>query len=163
MDSFPNLFGQGTLFGGSDGVKWMLQYPYALPNLLCSILLFAEAAAVMLFLRETLPSQKHSPGLITYLVHMAKGVLSILKPNKLHGYNLLENGHDLAMHEKEIPNASDMSPIIETVSEKDPSAKPPQRLPFHRIWTSNVLFTLLSIAIFDFHMGYVFISSVTLF
>jgi len=28
-----------------------------------------------------------------------------------------------------------------------------QRLPFRRIWTPNVLWTLLSIAIFDFHMG----------
>lgn len=28
-----------------------------------------------------------------------------------------------------------------------------QRLPFRRIWTSNVCWTLLSVAIFDFHMG----------
>jgi len=31
--------------------------------------------------------------------------------------------------------------------------RPPQRLPFRRVWTSNVLWTLVSIAIFDFHMG----------
>jgi hypothetical protein len=28
-----------------------------------------------------------------------------------------------------------------------------QRLPFRRIWTSNVLWVLLTVAIFDFHMG----------
>ena len=31
--------------------------------------------------------------------------------------------------------------------------KPVHRLPFSKIWTSNVVFTLLSTAIFDFHMG----------
>jgi hypothetical protein len=32
---------------------------------------------------------------------------------------------------------------------------PAQILPFQRIWTTNVVFTLIMTAFFDFHLGYI--------
>lgn len=35
-----------------------------------------------------------------------------------------------------------------------------KRLPFHRIWTRNVVFTLITVAFFEFHLGYASLKSV---
>jgi hypothetical protein len=37
-----------------------------------------------------------------------------------------------------------------------PKQSPNPQLPFHRIWTSNVILTMLSQAFFDFHLGSVY-------
>lgn len=31
--------------------------------------------------------------------------------------------------------------------------KPARKLPFSRIWSKNVIFTLITVAFFDFHLG----------
>ena len=43
------------------------------------------------------------------------------------------------------------------LNEKEPLEIPPPRprLPFRRIWTSNVILTMVSQAFFEFHLGYV--------
>ena len=50
--SYPGVFGEGSVFGGKDGVWWMKRWPYALPNLLSAVFLFGSAAAVFLGLEE---------------------------------------------------------------------------------------------------------------
>ncbi|CAG8312116.1 unnamed protein product [Penicillium nalgiovense] len=53
VNSFPQLFGPGSLLGGKEGVWWMQRWPYALPNLLSTIFIFASFLAVFLGLDET--------------------------------------------------------------------------------------------------------------
>ncbi|OCK74211.1 MFS general substrate transporter [Lepidopterella palustris CBS 459.81] len=148
--SFPTAFGPHSLFGGEAGVIWMIEYPYALPSLLCAALLFLEAVAVALLLRETLPTQKHTRWQDSYMVEMTKGIISVLTSRRYQGYTPFGSSQLPSLVERD---SISMSPVVEYSNEKNPAAKPLQRLPFHRIWTSTVLFTLLSIAIFDFHMG----------
>ncbi|KAJ3549976.1 hypothetical protein NM208_g216 [Fusarium decemcellulare] len=63
IDSLPNLFGPGSLFGGDNGVQWMANFPYALPNLFCSLLLMTSALGVILALDETHPLlRRYGPG-----------------------------------------------------------------------------------------------------
>lgn len=52
VKSYPNLLGPGSLLGGKDGVWWMQHWPYALPNVLSAIFIFASAVAVFLGLDE---------------------------------------------------------------------------------------------------------------
>ncbi|OCL04877.1 MFS general substrate transporter, partial [Glonium stellatum] len=151
--SFPNTFGPHSLLGGKNGVAWMIKYPYALPSLLCTILLFIESAVVIIFLRETLPIQKQLQRKDSYIVEMARGILSMLRSRKSYGYTPLGTSNASAYQQDEERGVIALTSIIDTENEKSPAAKPLQRLPFHRIWTPNVLFTLLSIAVFDFHMG----------
>ncbi|KAJ5173016.1 hypothetical protein N7492_005609 [Penicillium capsulatum] len=53
VNSFPGLFGPGSFLGGKNGVWWMQHWPYALPNVLSAIFIFASMVAVFLGLDET--------------------------------------------------------------------------------------------------------------
>jgi MFS family permease len=52
VNSYPWLFGPGSFFGGQDGVWWMKNWPYALPNLVSAIFLTISFTAVFLGLDE---------------------------------------------------------------------------------------------------------------
>lgn len=63
IDSLPSLFGPGSFFGGRDGVQWMSRFPYALPNVVCALLLVTSAFGVIFALGETHPLLRHDkPG-----------------------------------------------------------------------------------------------------
>lgn len=57
------------------------------------------------------------------------------------------------------PITNSPAPVLEMATFEDPHGEPKTpspsqaRLPFRRIWTKNVVFTLLTSAVFDFHMG----------
>ena len=50
--TFPHAFGPRSRFGGKDGIGWMLKYPYALPNIVCALLLTLCLLLVVLGLEE---------------------------------------------------------------------------------------------------------------
>lgn len=52
VNSFPWLFGAGSVFGGKTGVWWMQNWPYALPNLLSAFFIILAFIAVFLGLDE---------------------------------------------------------------------------------------------------------------
>jgi hypothetical protein len=52
VTNYPGLFGPGSLIGGKDGVQWMMNYPYALPNLISACFLLGSAFVVILGLEE---------------------------------------------------------------------------------------------------------------
>lgn len=58
INSLPWLFGPGSIFGGPDGVRWMRDFPYALPNIVCASILITSAFAVFVGLDETHPQLK---------------------------------------------------------------------------------------------------------
>lgn len=118
VKSYPNLL------GGSYVSKVLDAFPYALPSLLCTALLFAEAALVLAFLKETLPTKRHDLSLTDQLGDMYRGISSVLLSRDTH-----------CTHNEKLSQRS--SPV----------------LPFSQIWSPNVLWTFLSVAIFDLHMG----------
>jgi MFS family permease len=50
--NYPHLFGPGSLLGGKHGVRWMQHWPFALPNFLSAVFIFASLLAVLLGLDE---------------------------------------------------------------------------------------------------------------
>lgn len=62
LRTFPQLFGPGTVFGGKDGVWWMRQWPFALPNVLSAIFILASLIAVFLGLDEVSGFRIHTRG-----------------------------------------------------------------------------------------------------
>jgi MFS family permease len=115
------------VFSGSYVTSLLEAFPYALPSLLCTALLFAEAGLVVTFLEETLPTKRHDRSFADQLADMYHGIACVL----------LGRGSQYA----------------HISSEKHSQTSPPARLPFSKVWTPNVLWTLLSVAIFDLHMG----------
>lgn len=56
VNTFPHAFGPGSNLGGTDGVGWMLKYPYALPNLANGFLLLIAVLLVIFGLEEVFTS-----------------------------------------------------------------------------------------------------------
>lgn len=52
INSYPQLFGPGSFFGGKDGVWWMNRWPFALPNILSAIYIFSAFLAILFGLDE---------------------------------------------------------------------------------------------------------------
>jgi MFS family permease len=50
--SYPGFFGEGSFFGGKEGVWWMRRWPYALPNFVAALFLFCSAMFVLFGLEE---------------------------------------------------------------------------------------------------------------
>lgn len=120
--SYPRVFGSTHASGLLEA------FPYALPSLLCSALLFTEAGLVVVFLEETLATKQHGRSFLDQLSHVSQGITGILFDRN--------DGASWSTSEK-----------------RGASGYQSARLPFSKIWTPNVLWTLLSVAIFDLHMG----------
>lgn len=148
LENFPNLFAEGSTFGGADGIQWMKKYPYALPNLLCTVLLLAEALLVHYGLDETLKGKRRFEP-----IRFVQETYANMKDAKAHGYRKLQAVQREGLLSNTERNGSLELERLHSNGEKTDPTPIIQRLPFRRIWTPNVLWTLLSIAIFDFHMG----------
>ncbi|KAF3926451.1 hypothetical protein AA313_de0206674 [Arthrobotrys entomopaga] len=56
IEAHPNLFGPGSWLGGKDGIGWMKEFPYALPNLVSASFLTFSFFLALFGLEETNPS-----------------------------------------------------------------------------------------------------------
>lgn len=52
VSNLPGIFGPGSFLGGKDGVRWMERWPFALPNVLSALFMFAAFLAIWLGLDE---------------------------------------------------------------------------------------------------------------
>ncbi|KAL9094966.1 MAG: hypothetical protein Q9165_002916 [Trypethelium subeluteriae] len=50
--NYPHIFGPDSTLGGTQGVRWMMKFPYALPNIVSAGFLFCSALGVILGLEE---------------------------------------------------------------------------------------------------------------
>lgn len=153
VKSYPNLFGPNSPFGGATGVQWLMKYPYALPMLVNCILLTLCAVLVAVGLEETLEACKGKPGLGAFVVKLFVRGMQAVVPRSSYLYSKLPlQDH----HEEESLLARQQPDPTESYELEEKAAKPKRRaqvLPFRRIWTKNVLCTLLAQAFFDFQMG----------
>ncbi|PGH09221.1 hypothetical protein AJ79_05750 [Helicocarpus griseus UAMH5409] len=154
VTSYPRLFGVNSTFGGSTGVQWLIKFPYALPMLLNALFMGSCAVLVWLFLEETLDACKNGPTLWAYLLGMISRGQDLLSSRSSHRYSR-PAFQDSDGTENLLRNSEDYPPAYE-LQERANKVRQPMRkrvLPFRRIWTSNVLCTLLAQAFFDFQMG----------
>lgn len=52
VELYPSVFGPGSRLGGANGVQWMTDYPYALPNLVNAFFFLFSIVLVVLGLQE---------------------------------------------------------------------------------------------------------------
>lgn len=136
--SFPRIFGENSIFGGQDGVWWMKEWPYALPNIFTAAFMTVSASVVILGMEETLETLKNKRDYGLRLGDLLKRHVFRRRPQS---YQL-------------VPDAD--SPIEDI--EMRPATKavhPKQRgkLPFRRIWTYNVVATLVAHGMLACHLG----------
>ncbi|GAB7337866.1 hypothetical protein MBLNU457_4261t2 [Dothideomycetes sp. NU457] len=156
VHTYPSLFGPKSSFGGATGVQWMERYPYAVANMLSSFLLWGEAILVFLFLTETLKGYRKMEISRFDPVSVVYAIIDTFKGLKHKGARALNESAMLKrglLSDRE-DHSIELDRVAEGLDENEKGQqRAPQRLPFRRIWTTNVLWTLLTIAIFDFHMG----------
>ncbi|CAI6332037.1 unnamed protein product [Periconia digitata] len=151
VGSYPSVFGPGSSLGGRDGVHWMIKWPYALPNLLSAVFLLVAALSIFFFLEETSELCKHNfdPGL-----QIGRWIRKhIFRERSASGYESIPFSHDewasaASLELQPTPTDENYSPM----QARQPSSKR-NKLPFKRIWTTNVMMTLLSHFIMACHVG----------
>ncbi|PNY27557.1 membrane protein [Tolypocladium capitatum] len=132
--TLPGLFGDEAVFG----FQWIQDYPYALPSLMNCIFLTIVTAVVFLFLEET---SKERGGRFDYGLYLGNRIRQAVFGNRKR------HGGYAHVHARQQDNLmGNLSTTAEPLSTT-------RRLPFHRVWTRNVLFTLLTSAFYDFHLG----------
>ncbi|KAL6154429.1 hypothetical protein ACJQWK_02035 [Exserohilum turcicum] len=145
--SYPSLFGSHSVFGGKDGVWWMKQYPYALPNLVSAIFLFLSSVAVLFLLEETGELCKDRPDFGLKIGRWIRRTIFRQDVAPEAGYNIVPS-HDLELQPTPTsPHANG------TASFDKPSKLVRQKLPFRHIWTRNLITTLCAHAALAIHVG----------
>lgn len=151
VKAYPRLFGPNSSFGGEHGIRWLVKYPFALPMLANFFFLSFCAFCVAIGLEETLESCKGKPGLGVFTMRIVTRVLKAVLPSSSPLYSRLPFND----YEEAGPLLNRAMEPTESYEMEEKAAKPRKKrvLPFRRIWTKNVLCTLLAQAFFDFQMG----------
>ncbi|KAH7310495.1 major facilitator superfamily domain-containing protein [Stachybotrys elegans] len=132
--TLPSIFGEGAILG----FQWIRDYPFALPSLMNALFLTLATAVIYLFLEETLEERRGKPDYGLELGSRLKQKLFGTQPHT--GYAKVTVHEDIAME-------------VRTSKPASKPARPVRRLPFYRLWTRNVIFTLITGAFYDFHLG----------
>ncbi|EEQ29829.1 hypothetical protein McanMca71_007516 [Microsporum canis] len=150
ISNYPSLFGPGSWLGGADGVSWMVKWPFALPNLVTAVFILCSAAAISLGLEETheVARSRGDMG-----IRVGKAISRYLGLSRHSDYQALDG-----LADPDTPDSFDM----ELEGRRPASAQRPlnggntaprrrKRLPFRKIWTRNVLLTLVAHIFLNFH------------
>ncbi|KAL7799022.1 major facilitator superfamily domain-containing protein [Trichoderma ceciliae] len=147
--SYPSLFGNMDFF---------VKFPYATPNIVSSLFLFSAAVAVWLGLEETLDALGDAPpDLGTRL-----GKRLLVRYRKRFGASPEAEGYSSVPGSDVELRGGDATPPT-----RKSTKRYTRRLPFRRIFTRNVLVTLVAQFFLTFHVGtfnslwFVFLSTPT--
>jgi MFS family permease len=134
---------------------WIMRFPYAAPYLVSSLLLFVEALFVHFLVDETLESPSIDMAALVRRM-LARGFftkghrprrrkeMAVSREERRDG--LLAARHGASFELEPLGTRGEEE---EELEEDKPRPKP--RLPFSRIWTMNLAWTLLTVSVFDFH------------
>lgn len=153
--SYPTLFGRDSVFGGTAGVRWMLYWPYLTPNLMSAVVVSVSLLTIFFGLNETLSSVKDKPDRGRALGRRLWNSIQMKK----HRYVPLETVDERPSDGNEEQREGLLNDERGTQDiESKPDTKPvkatlKKKLPFRRIFTPNVLFTLLAHFTTAFHIG----------
>lgn len=159
VHSLPDVFGPGSLLGGHDGVAWMRAYPYALPNLVCATLLTIATIGVILGLDETHPQLRHNPDRgrrLGGLLHRTLFGGSRSKNVDNHEYEPLATNNNQTSPESEalvIASVDEEEEDVEQASQTRPKPVAEEKAPLRRLWSRNVIITLIQHHVQTLHVS----------
>ncbi|KAI9820715.1 MAG: hypothetical protein M1827_005085 [Pycnora praestabilis] len=151
------LFGPlvGGLLSSQTGNGSLKAYPYAPPNLFIAAIYAVAATGVFFGLEETLENFQHTEG--SFAQQAWKKILrkfSSRGGSSDHAYAAINS------EEPDAATSAPSSPLVEISHSRNTSTLPPPgplkrkaKLSFYRIWTANVLLTMLAHFIISGHLG----------
>ncbi|CAI7653127.1 unnamed protein product [Penicillium glandicola] len=145
VNSFPQFFGPGSILGGKEGVWWMQRWPYALPNLLSAVFIFASFLAVFLGLDETHEIARYRGD---WGRKLGKRLTRAWTRRPQHYRPLTRSRDDASVYtDDSVGNWS--TPSSPARSRVHP--RPHKKIGFRQIWTRNVILTLIAQFLLAFH------------
>lgn len=139
----PGIFGEGAVFGFS----WIHDFPYALPSVINAFFLATAGWAVFFALEETSPARRGKFDIGLALAARFKDF--VLRRQDNGGYSKIHLQQ--AWEAAETADLAEEKPAV-SISQTTPLALR-RKLPFSRLFTKNVIFTLVTEAFYDFHLG----------
>ena len=143
--NMPWLFGPDGVFnttGDPSGVKWAIQYPYALPALVTAAVLGCSLILAVLGLKETLPGMESHTDLGLRAGAAFVRLIRRLKPSRWnHDYMAVNDKEDTSVEETDL---CDEKPEFTEI-------KPKQAMPFRQVWTRTVVCSLVSFGLLPLH------------
>ncbi|KAJ5681887.1 uncharacterized protein N7477_001827 [Penicillium maclennaniae] len=139
VNSFPQIFGPGSIIGGKDGVWWMEHWPYALPNVLSAIFIFISLLAVFLGLEETHETGRYR---VDWGRRLGKKIARLCSGRPRHYRRLNTDAEDESLYME--GSVGTWSAPSSPTRSRMPVPRPHKRPSFRQIWTKNVLLTLLA-------------------
>ncbi|EFW15126.1 hypothetical protein D8B26_004526 [Coccidioides posadasii str. Silveira] len=146
VKNYPGLFGPGSLIGGKDGVWWMKQWPYALPNFISALFMLIALVAVFLGLDETHEIVKHRSDWGRWLWKKVARRPSSYTYRPLNQTFDEERVDSIDLQPSEPARSAPASPT----TNRTPTIRR-KRPPFRQVWTRNVLLTLLTHFVLPLH------------
>jgi len=149
VPTFPGLFGKNSVFGGADGVQWMLKYPYALPNLVFFNVFVFSICLVKFGLEETHMERRHLPDRGLQIGRtFARFMMNKFWRRDTTQYQEIDHATDI-----ELDTQHQHQRNISLISNTSTTPKRRQKLPYRRIFTPNVCFTFLAAALTHIHVA----------
>lgn len=150
---YPSVFGPGSPFGGKDVVSWLKQYPYALPNVVMAVFTFLTAALALFGLKETHKERRHHTDFGIRMWQAMRRAFRRLffhhRSSNPNAYAILEGASTSdtrnSASENFIREDHSHTSVMKTTTTK--------RLPFRRIFTRNVVLTILTHFLLATHVG----------
>lgn len=147
VSSLSWLFGPHGRFnvhGNPDGVRWALDYPYALPALMNAMVLAGNLVLAVLGLRETLPGKE---AIQDYGLRAGRALTlcfrAYIYPRRARGYATVGSQDNELLIEEPDHGEKPAAAIL-----PDKKAEP---RPFRQIWTREVLSSLVSFGLLPLH------------
>lgn len=141
----------GPLIGGTLGSQTghgsLQSYPYAPPNLFVAAMYALAAIGVFFWLEETLESLRH--GKDTFARRIWKKLTKLIYGSFEHTYHAVPTSELTSPFTPVVERGTDSQPLTPTNTSPRRNAK----LPFWRIWTFNVVCTMLAHFIIAGHLG----------
>lgn len=155
FNSFPNVFGPGSSIGGKDGVQWMKDLPYLLPNLVSGTIMLCSAFGVIFLLDETHEARINIPD---YGRQFAKRIGKLFSRSRSYGYAPVADHSAVDSVDLEEHPHSTLTPTPATaepaaVTKPEPSPSTMKQFPLRAIFTKNVTLTILAQQVLAFHVS----------
>ncbi|KAF3930841.1 hypothetical protein ABW19_dt0202357 [Dactylella cylindrospora] len=136
IETHPGLFGPGSWLGGEDGIGWMKDYPYALPNIVSAVFLSISFLLATFGLEETNYSGDITSRITAFILGTWNSIQLFFTClfRRSRYYELLSQEED-----------------EETETETEPTSQPPKAVPYAEVLTPSVIFCLLCFILVPLH------------
>lgn len=150
---YPSVFGPGSPFGGKNVVSWLRQYPYALPNVVMAVFTFLTAVLAFFGLAETHKERKHKTDVGVRIWQAMRRAFFRLssdhQSSNPYAYAILEGTSTSDTQNFAFENSTCEHGRHTSVTQNTTT----KRLPFRRIFTRNVVLTILTHFLLATHVG----------